>query len=118
MSRRYEDEQKEIFEKVKALRTEIDKLGSKAVTADMFISIVRKYTRAKALTPRMLNELIDRIEIHQAEKINGKWVQHLTIHYNCIGAIFIPDILPLPVPEVSVNTRKGVVINYAPTLAV
>ena len=80
----------------------------------MFISTVRKYTRAKALTPRMMNELIDRIEVHQAEKIDGEWVQHLTIHYNCVGAIFIPEVFPLPVPEVSVKTRKGVVVNYAP----
>ena len=114
MSRRYEDEQKEISERIKALRAEMDKLSSKAVTADMFISTVRKYTRAKALTPRMLNELIDRIEVHQAGKIDGEWIQHLTIHYNCVGAIFIPEVFPLPVPEVSVNTRKGVVVNYAP----
>lgn len=114
MSRRYEEEQKEISERIKTLRAEMDKLSSKAVTADMFISTVRKYTRAKALTPRMLNELIDRIEVHQAEKIDGEWVQHLTIHYNCVGAIFIPEVFPLPAPEVSVNTRKGVVVNYAP----
>ncbi len=79
----------------------------------MFISTVRKYTRAKKLTPRMLNELIERIEVHQAEKIDGKWEQRLTIHYNCVGAIFIPDVFPLPAPQVSVNTRKGVVVNYA-----
>ena len=114
MSRRYEEEQKEVSEKIKTLRSEMDKLSSKAVTADMFISTVRKYTRAKALTPRMLNELIDRIEVHQAEKLDGEWVQHLTIHYNCVEAIFIPEVFPLPVPEVSVNTRKGVVVNYAP----
>ncbi len=34
--------------------------------------------------------------------------------YNCVGAIFIPDVFPLPAPQVSVNTRKGVVVNYAP----
>ena len=83
MSRRYEDEQKEISEKIKALRAEMDKLSSKSVTADMFISTVRKYTRAKVLTPRMLNELIDHIEVNQAEKIDGIWEQHLVIHYNC-----------------------------------
>jgi len=114
MSRRYEDEQKEISEKIKTLRAEMDKLSSKSVTADMFISTVRKYTRAKTLIPRMLNELIDHIEVHQAEKIDGIWEQHLVIHYNCVGAIFIPDVFPLPAPQVSVNTRKGVVVNYAP----
>ena len=34
--------------------------------------------------------------------------------YNCVGAIFIPDVFPLPAPQVSVNTRKGVVVNCAP----
>ena len=62
----------------------------------------------------MRNELIDRIEVYQAEKIDGEWVQHLTIHYNCVGAIFIPEVFPLPAPEVSVNTRKGAVVNDAP----
>ena len=105
---------KELSEKIKVLRSEMDKLSSKTMTTDMFISTVRKYTRAKKLTPRMLNELTDRIEVHQAEKIDGEWVQKLTIHYNCVGAIFIPDIFPLPVPDVSVNTRKNVVVNYVP----
>lgn len=114
MSRRYEQEQKELAEKIKALRSEMDTLGSRAMTSDMFISTVRKYTRAKKLTPRMLNELIERIEVHQAEKIDDKWEQRLNVHYNCVGAIFIPDVFPLPAPQVSVNTRKGVVVNYAP----
>lgn len=114
MSRRYESEQQELAEKIKTLRGEIDKLSSKAVTSDMFIATVRKYTRSKKLTPRMLNELIEKIEVHQAEKIDGEWVQKLTIHYNCVGAIFIPEIDALPVPDVTVNTRKGVFVNYAP----
>lgn len=115
MSRRYEEEQKELSEKIKALHAELEKQSHKAMSTDMFITTVRKYTRAKKLTPRMLNELIEKIEVHQAEKIDGVWVQRLTIHYNCVGTIFIPDVLPLPAPEVSVNTRKGVVINYAPS---
>ena len=81
----------------------------------MFISLVRKYTRARKLTPRMLNELIEKIEVFNAEKVDGVWEQRLRIHYNCVGAIEIPDLIPLPAPEVSVNTRKGVVVNYAPS---
>ena len=115
MSRRYEEEQKELAEKIKALRAEIDKQSSQSMTTDMFISLVRKYTRARKLTPRMLNELIEKIEVFNAEKIDGLWEQRLRIHYNCVGVIEIPDLIPLPAPEVSVNTRKGVVVNYAPS---
>ena len=114
MSRRYEDEQKELAEKIKKLRSEIEKQSSRSMTMDMFIGLVRKYTRARKLTPRMLNELIEKIEVFNAEKIVGVWEQRLRIHYNCVGTIEIPTVLPLPIPEVSVNTRKGVVVNYAP----
>ena len=114
MSRRYEDEQKEMAEKIKKLRSEIEKQSSRSMTTDMFIGLVRKYTRARKLTPRMLNELIEKIEVFNAEKIDGVWEQRLRIHYNCVGTIEIPTVLPLPIPEVSVNTRKGVVVNYAP----
>ena len=114
MSRRYEDEQKELAEKIKKLRSEIEKQSSRSMTTDMFIGLVRKYTRARKLTPRMLNELIEKIEVFNAEKIDGVWEQRLHIHYNCVGTIEIPTVLPLPIPEVSVNTRKGVVVNYAP----
>ena len=114
MSRRYEDEQKELAEKIKKLRSEVEKQSSRSMTTDMFIGLVRKYTRARKLTPRMLNELIEKIEVFNAEKIDGVWEQRLRIHYNCVGTIEIPTVLPLPIPEVSVNTRKGVVVNYAP----
>lgn len=114
MSQRYEAEQLDIKERMKTLRTEIGKLASESVSTDMFLSIVRKYTRAKKLTPRMLNELVNHIEVHQAEKIDGEWVQKLTIHYNCVGALFIPDTEALPTPEVTVNTRRGVYVTYEP----
>ena len=114
MSRRYEDEQAELSERIKQVRRELEKLNSRTTSTDHFLSTVRQYTRAKKLTPRMLNELIDRIEVHQAEKIDGEWVQKLTIHYNCIGALFIPDTDTLPVPDVTVNTRRGVYVTYEP----
>ena len=83
---------------------------------DCFIGTLRqgKYTRAKKLTPRMLNELVNHIEVHQAEKINGEWVQILTIYYYCGGALSIPDTPSKPVPDVTVNTRRGVYVSYEP----
>ena len=112
MSRRYEEEQKELSEKIKKLRSEIEKQSSRATSTDMFVSIVRKYTRARKLTPRMLNELVEKIEVYNAEKIDGEWVQRLRIHYNCMGEMNIPNEPALPIPAVTVNTRKGVFVSY------
>ena len=58
-------------------------------------------------------DLIDHIEVNQAEKVNGVWEQRVTIYYNVIGPIIIPEDLPLPVPDVTVNTRRGVNVSYA-----
>ena len=112
MSRRYEEEQKELSEKIKKLRSEIEKQSSRATSTDMFVSIVRKYTRARKLTPRMLNELVEKIEVYNAERIDGEWVQRLRIHYNCVGEMNIPNEPALPIPAVTVNTRKGVFVSY------
>ena len=62
----------------------------------------------------MLNELIGRIEVHQAEKVDGEHKQKLTIHYNGIGSIQIPEMLPLSLPEIRLQTRKGVAVSYSP----
>ena len=111
MSRRYEEEQKELSEKIKKLRSEIEKQSSRATSTDMFVSIVRKYPRARKLTPRMLNELVEKIEVYNAEKIDGEWVQRLRIHYNCVGEMNIPNEPALPIPAVTVNTGKRVFVS-------
>ena len=114
MSKKYEAEQAELRSSIEALQADIERIDGKAATADMFISAVRKYTRARKLTPRMLNELIDKIEVHQAEKVNGVWRQRLTIHYNCVGAITLPDTATIQAPHVTMNTRQGVYVTYEP----
>jgi DNA invertase Pin-like site-specific DNA recombinase len=112
LDKQYTLEQKELAEKIKVISAELDKQESKAMTADVFISTVRKYTRAKKLTERMLTEIIERIEVHQAEKVDGIHRQRLTIHYNCVGAIEIPAAHTLP--DIAMKTRKGVTVSYEP----
>lgn len=113
LSVKYDAEQKEINIRIKELQDELDKDTNKSVSTDMFMTSVRKYTRARKLTPKMLNELIEKIEVYQAEEIDGKRIQRLKIHYNCIGSIEIPNIDKLPENNVSVHTRQGVDIHYA-----
>lgn len=117
MASGYEDEQQRLAERIKTVKAELEKQSGAAMTADMFIICVRKYTRVRKLTPRMLNELIEKIEVFHAEKANGAQVQRLIIHYNCVGTLDIPRDLALPEPEVQIQTRKGVAITYEPSQA-
>ena len=114
MSKQYTEEQSEILERIKVLKRELDAMADKAVTTDMFVKTVRKYTRAKTLTEQMLNELIDKIEIYHAERENGVNKQQVRIHYACVGSIEIPDYPKLPKTEVTVHTRQGVATTYEP----
>lgn len=113
MSSSFEEEQKDLVEKLIELEATIEREKTKTISAEMFLGAVRKYTRVKKLTPRLLNALIEKIEVYHRERIDGEWVQRFTIHYNCVGAIEIPDIDALPDTNVLINTRKGVTVKYA-----
>ncbi|MDR1631148.1 MAG: recombinase family protein [Oscillospiraceae bacterium] len=115
MSKQYTDEQKTLAERIKVYRAELEKQDCKTVTADIFLDILKKYARAKKLTEYMLNELIERVEVFQAEKVDGVWRQRLRIHYNGIGTVAIPDITQIPNCEISMQTRKGVTVTYSST---
>ena len=117
MSGHYEQEQVTLAQSIKEARVQLEKCSDQSMTTDAFIATVRKYTRARKLTPRMLNELIQRIEVHQSEKVNGVYVQRLTICYNCVGTLEFPKELPLDMPKVLMQTRKGVRLTYEPDAA-
>ena len=116
MTKSYEDEQSELSVQIKALREELDAGAAEAMTTESFMVTVRKYNRSRKLSPEMLNELISRIEVYHAEKIDGVHVQKLTIHYNCIGSIEIPDCAGIAKPDVSVGITRGqgsIELHYA-----
>ena len=68
MSHKYEEEQQELKERMSNLRSLIEQFSGKAVSTDRFIAAVKKYTRVRKLTARMLNELIDHIDVYQSER--------------------------------------------------
>ena len=112
LSTQYEQEQTALAEKVSTLQVEIQQEAERAQETDVFLAAVKKYSRISKLTQQMLYDLVDRIEIHQAQKIDGITVQHIDIYYHCIGSIEIPDILPIPETDVQISTRQGITLKY------
>ncbi len=90
LSFNYDKEQKELKTKIEQLSKEIDNTEKKTTDLTQFISNVKKYTEITELTPEILNELIEKILVHQAEKINGKKVQEIDIYYRGVGIISFP----------------------------
>ena len=49
--------------------------------------LVKRYTEITELTPEVVREFIEKVIVHQAEKVNGKKRQAVEIIYNCVGVI-------------------------------
>ena len=90
LSLNYDKEQKELKTKIEQLSKEIDNTEKKTTDLTQFISNVKKYTEITELTPEILNELIEKILIHQTEKVNGKKIQEIDIYYRGVGIISFP----------------------------
>jgi len=112
LSAQYEQEQATLSEKIGTLRAEIQQEAERAQKTDVFIAAVKKYSRIRKLTQQMLYDLVDRIEVHHAQKVEGITVQHISIYYHCVGSIEIPDILPIPETDVQIDTRQGITLKY------
>lgn len=87
LSKSYEDEQRTLTEKAKALRAELDKGQAQAVNVAQFIALVKKYSEIDALTPAIVNEFIERINVHAPDKSSGHRSQQIDIIYNFIGIL-------------------------------
>ena len=48
---------------------------------------------------------------------SGLGIKHGIAPANCVGVIDILEMLPIPAPAVTMNTRKGVYVSYAVTPA-
>ena len=90
LSFNYDKEQQELKLRIEQLSKEIDNTEKKTTDLSQFISNVKKYTEITELTPEILNELIEKILIHQTEKIDGKKVQEIDIYYRGVGIISFP----------------------------
>ena len=91
LSKSYEDEQRTLTEKAQALHTELDKGQAQAVNVAQFIALVKKHNEIDALTPAIVNEFIERINVHAPDKSSGHRTQQIDIVYNFIGMLPTPQ---------------------------
>ena len=90
LSFNYDKEQQELKLKIEQLSKDIENTEKKDTDVTRFISNVKKHTEIDHLTAEILNELIERIVIHQQEKIDGTKTQEIDIYYRGVGIISFP----------------------------
>lgn len=92
LSAGYEEEQAALKAKVQTLSQEVQLANEKALGTERFLHIAEKYMDLQELTPTILRELIEKIEVSEPVKVNGKKrIQKIRIFYNFIGEISLPD---------------------------
>ena len=91
LSGNYEAEQAQLQSRVEELQWFLDDAKEKSLNADHFIALVRKYTDIRELDAEIIREFVERINVFQAEKVDGHRQQRIQIIYNCIGAVDLPD---------------------------
>lgn len=58
---------------------------------EQFLALAKKYTDFSELTTTMINEFIDKILVHEPEKVDGDRVQEVEIYLKFIGRFDLPE---------------------------
>ena len=84
---KYEAEQETLRSRCQELQAQITAAKTTSDNAKQFIRMVRKFTDIQELTPEIVATLIERVEVGQAQVIDGVKKQEIKIIYNFIGNI-------------------------------
>ena len=109
MSHKYEVERAELKVKVFNLREQVANMQTVQHSKDMFIGAVRKFLDMDTITAPLIHELIDHIDVYEAEGKGKNKTQRVVIHYNFVGYLEIPE---SDAPCFTADTRRGVAIGY------
>ena len=90
LSAGYEKEQAELEQSIKTCREQLTQYDEDTDRTEEFLALVHKYTDITELTPVIINEFVDKILVHKAEKIDGERVMEIEIYFNFIGKVELP----------------------------
>ena len=91
-----QEEQSSVFQKA---RKELSDLEAKKTDVGKIVAIVKKHSHITELSPQILNELVDKVVVHQAEKVDGKRRQDIEVYFNGVGQM-------LPSRQISPDAEK------------
>ena len=109
MSHKYVVERAELKVKIFDLREKVANMQTVQHSKDMFIGAIRKFLDMETITAPLIHELVDHIDVYEAEGKGKNKTQRVVIHYNFVGYLEIPE---NDEPCFTADTRQGVAIGY------
>ena len=110
---RYEVERMDLKAKIVTAQDELKKLESMQTGRDHFVGAIRSFMEMQTLTPALLRELIDRIDVCEAEGKGKNRTQRIVIHYRFVDVIDLPE--QVQSDNLKLDLRQGVAVEYIPT---
>lgn len=83
----YETEQDELNQNIEELRETLDSQTESVENIDKFMRTIRRYTKLETLTIQLVNELIDKIVVHQPTGRGKNRQVTIELHYRFIGEL-------------------------------
>lgn len=112
LSHKYDLERAALKEKINDIQIKLHDMDHHKQGHERFVSIIRKLLDMEVLTFPILRELIDRIEVYEAEGTGKNRTQRIAIYYRFVGYLELPagkiD------PHYTADLRRGVAIEYIP----
>jgi DNA invertase Pin-like site-specific DNA recombinase len=103
----YDAEQKALDAGIEETAAAIERWDAESLKTDRFMELVRRYTEFTELTTPMLNEFVEKIVVHEADKSSGKRIQQVDIYFNFIGHFVPPSDEKEPTPdEIAANEKR------------
>lgn len=90
MTANYEKEHKNLTASVENWKLELENAQQQEVDLRQLLRALREFTEVKQLTPELVNALIQRIEGHSKEKVNGRNRVKVDIYFTAVGMVNIP----------------------------
>jgi len=110
LSHKYDVEQSELKITIRTLENELLQLEQTELSKDNFISAIRRFMQMDKLTPNILRELIEKIEVYHIEGVGKNRTQRIVVHYKFIGVLEMPEKISDDV--VTLEARQGVAVSY------
>ncbi len=108
LSHKYDNENMALKDKIIDLSRKLSSLEETKKGKEYFLSAIRRFMEMDRLTAQLIRELIDHIEIHEAQGRGKNRTQMVIIYYRFIGYID----LYLPEDNIIFDTRQGVSVEY------
>ena len=88
LSDKYQTEQETLAQTIDSLQQQLAQDTQESEDAEKWIALIKQYASPTELTDELLNALIEKILVHEADKDgDGNRVQEVEIYYRFIGKI-------------------------------